>query len=109
MLTMPSRFISESIYPVEGTFDTARMAAGEPGVPGKFRWRDREIIVAQVLESWKEHGDCTHGSGERYVRKHGYRILTTDGEQMKIYFQRKFGKVQRKYDSRWWLFSLDQG
>ncbi len=104
---MPVTFISESITPIEGTFDTSRMAMGEPGVPRIFRWRDKELMIVAVLESWKEYGDCTHGSGERYVRKHGYRVRTVDGQILKIYFQRKFGKVQRKYSSRWWIFSAE--
>ncbi len=55
------------------------MARGEPGLPHQFRWRKTNWEVAEILESRKEHGDCTHGSGERYVRKHVYRVRTTDG------------------------------
>ena len=64
---MPASFISEPIRPVEGGFDTGGMARGEPGLPHKFHWRKKEYVVAEVLERWKEHGDCRHGSGERYV------------------------------------------
>src|ERR1700733_1752567 len=70
---VPNAFISEPILPVGGSFDTDGMARGEPGLPQKFRWRKKEFIVAEVLERWKEHGDCRHGSGERYVRKFGCR------------------------------------
>lgn len=80
------------------------MARGEPGVPASFRWRDREWVVAEVLETWKEHGDCTHGSGERYVRKHGFRLRTADGAVFKVYFQRHFGKAKRA--ERWWIQSM---
>lgn len=104
---MPSAFVSEPLTPLEQSFDAARMAHGEPGMPRKFRWRRRTIEVAEVLETWKEYGDCTHGSGERYLRKHGYRIRTTDGLVLKIYFQRRYGKVQRKESSRWWVFSIE--
>jgi hypothetical protein len=68
------------------------MARGEPGLPQKFRWRQKEFMVAEVLEQWKDHGNCRNGSGERYVRKHGYRIRTADGTVMILYFQRSAGR-----------------
>ena len=61
--------------------------------------------MAEVLETWKEHGDCTHGSGERYVRKHGFRLRTADGAVFKVYFQRHFGKAKR--GERWWIQSME--
>jgi Family of unknown function (DUF6504) len=62
--------------------------------------------VEAVLDQWKDHGDCRNGSGERYVRKHGYRVRTTDGTVMNLYFQRStgLGKLPSK---RWWLHSLE--
>jgi ketosteroid isomerase-like protein len=66
------------------------MAQGNPGLPAKFHWGRRELVVAEVLERGKEYGDCTHGSGERYVRRHIFRIRTTDGQIARIYFQRSF-------------------
>jgi phosphoribosylglycinamide formyltransferase-1 len=79
------------------------MATGKPGLPGKFAWKGRSFSVLQVLEDWKEAGDCRHGSGERYVRKHWFRIRTTEDLEMKIYFER-----QRRSSggSRWRLYSL---
>ena len=53
---MDDKFISEPIKPVEGTFDTAGMTRGEPGLPGRFVWRNKEYTVAEVLEKWKESG-----------------------------------------------------
>ena len=38
---MQDEFVSEAIKPVEGTFDTAGMVCGEPGLPGRFLWRGR--------------------------------------------------------------------
>ncbi len=104
---MPSSFVSESITPLEGSFDTAMMARGEPGVPQKFRWRKKEWDVAEVLESWKEHGNCAHGSGERYVRKHGYRVRTVNGPVLRLYFQRSFGRGKFRIRSRWWIQSME--
>jgi len=104
---MARAFISEPLQPDSGTFDPARMATGEPGLPAKFRWRGRELVVAELLEQWKEHGDCKHGSGERYLRKHGYRLRTADGLVIRIYFQRSFGRSRGRVISRWWLHSIE--
>jgi phosphoribosylglycinamide formyltransferase-1 len=104
---MPSSFISEPILPVEASFDTGGMAMGGPGLPQKFLWREKEFVVAEVLERWKEHGDCRHGSGERYLRKHGYRVRTADGTVMKLYFQRSMGRGKLPAKSRWWIQSVE--
>ncbi len=83
------------------------MACGEPGVPQRFRWRGRDLEVAEVLGSWKEHGDCTHGSGERYVRKHSYRLRMRDGIVLEVYFQRSFGRSKNRGQPRWWVRSME--
>jgi len=106
---MPNSFVSEPIIPVAGTFDMAGMSRGEPGLPGKFRWRGREFAVAQELERWREHGDCRNGSGERYVRKHGYRVRTEDGSILRVYFQRSVGRGKLSPKARWWLHSIENG
>jgi len=100
------RFVSEPITPLDASFDAGRMAMGEPGVPRRFRWRKQEIAVAAILESRREFGDCAHGSGERYVRRHYYRIQTVQGPVMTLAFQRSFGRG-RPVKSRWRLFSID--
>jgi hypothetical protein len=104
---MPISFISEPIVPLEASFDTSGMARGEPGLPRKFRWRKTEYIVAEVLEQGKDYGDCRHGSGERYVRKHVYRVQTMEGPVLRIYFQRTFGKSRPTGRSRWWVYSVE--
>jgi len=104
---MPVSFISEPITPVEASFDTSGMARGEPGLPQKFRWRKKEYVVAEVLERAKEHGDCRHGSGERYVRRHSYRIRTTDGTVMNLYFQRSAFRAKLSPKTRWWIQSIE--
>jgi hypothetical protein len=103
---VPSSFVSEPIIPLAGTFDAAAMSRGEPGLPGKFRWRRKEFTVALELERWREHGDCRNGSGERYVRKHGFRVRTEDGSILRLYFQRTVGRGQSP-KSRWWLHSIE--
>ena len=86
---MTEEFVSEPIQPVAGTFDTAGMTRGEPGLPQRFVWRDKEYTVAAVLEVWKEDGPCRHGSGEMYLRKHWFKIATEQGPQMTLYFERQ--------------------
>lgn len=97
-------FVSEPISPVGTSFDTSSMAAGEPGLPARFRWRDTEYEVARVLDRWKTTGDCRHGSGEQYVRKHWFRVEVSDGTQMEIYFDRQSRSGKGK--QRWWLAAV---
>ena len=101
---MRERFVSESIKPAAGTFDAARMATGEPGLPGEFTWRKRTIVVAAVLRTWREARDCTHGSDEHYVWKHWFEVAAASGETMKLYFERQPRRGQK--GARWWLYSL---
>lgn len=102
---MRPRFISESIEPVPGAVDLAGMTAFEPGLPTQFTWRGQEFTVAEVLEKWKEVAQDTGGGRERYLRKHWFRVRTTGGDEMKIYFERQpASKSQAK--KRWWLFTL---
>ena len=102
---MVEQFISETIQPVVETIDVARMCTGEPGLPRQFRWRSQTTEIARVLSTWRETGPCRHGSGERYVRKHWFEVLTDSGETMKIYFERQ--PRSRKNKDRWWLFTID--
>jgi len=102
---MSEEFISEPIEPVAGTFDTAAMTRGEPGLPGRFKWRDKEYAVADVLEAWKETGPCRSGGPERYLRKHWYKIMTEDGSEMTVYFERQ-PRSKRRNKVRWWLYTI---
>ena len=99
------RFVSEPIQPVVEAIDTAGMAVGEPGFPTRFVWRDTEYRVDELLEKWKETGPCTSGGGERYVRKHWFRLRTITGEEMKIYCERK-PRSARQRKRRWWLYTV---
>jgi hypothetical protein len=104
---MSSQFISERLEPLETSFDPVLMASGAPSVPGRFRWRKKEIEVAAILKQWKDHGDCAHGSGERYVRRHCFRVQTTEGAVLRIYFQRTFGRARFEAKGRWWVLSAE--
>src|SRR5512142_522368 len=106
---MSEQFIDEAIEPVPGTFDTMRMARGEPGLPHEFVWRGHTYIVEGVLRQWNTTGPCKHGSGEMYVRKHWYEVLVSSGELMKIYFERQPRRGAKPISARWWLFSMSEG
>ena len=97
-------FISESITPNATSFDTSRMAVGEPGLPSEFTWHGSIYKVKQVLKTWRKTSPCTHGSGEMYVRRHYYKVLTESGEKMTIYFDRQPQKG-KTCAPRWWLLS----
>jgi len=104
---MSEEFVSEPIKPVAGTFDPTSMTRGEPGLPGRFVWRDKEYEVAEVLQIWKELGPCKSGGTERYLRKHWFKIRTGNGLQMTIYFERQArSKLQNKM--RWWLYTINR-
>ena len=102
---MQDEFISEQIKPVEGTFDTAAMAQGEPGLPQRFIWRDTEYTIAKVLEKWKESGPCKGHNAEMYLRKHWFKIRCSDGTEMTIYFERQ-PKSKQQSKKRWWLYTV---
>ena len=102
---MVDQFISEPIQPVAGSFDTARMSTGEPGVPGAFVWRGQTVAVESVLKSWHTTGPCKHGSGEMYVRRHYFDVKTSAG-LMRIYFDRQPKPKAGPNEPRWWLLSI---
>jgi Family of unknown function (DUF6504) len=102
---MDGQLISERLTPVTTEVNAHRAGIGAPLLPMKFIWRGCEHAVGEVLETWKETGSCTHGSGERYVRKHWFRIRTARGDEMKIYFERK-PRSARQAKQRWWLYTF---
>ena len=100
---MKETFIGESITPEDMSFSASPMAAGKPGLPGQFSWKGKKFSIVSVLEEWKEAGDCRHGSGERYLRKHWFRVKTTEDLEMKIYFERQ---TRSSGGTRWRLYSI---
>ncbi len=103
---MAEEFVSEAIQPVAETIETARMAVGEPGLPQLFQWKRQTIRIVKVLKTWRETGPCHHGSGEAYVHKHWFEVVSASGSKMKIYFERQPRSGKNK--SRWWLFSIEE-
>ncbi len=103
--TDTERFIGADLLPVTATSDTARMAAGEPGLPREFRWGTVTVTIVDVRRSWHDTGPCDHGSRERYVRKHWYEVETAEHGVMKIYFDRQ-PRRGHATAPRWRLFSI---
>lgn len=103
---MTDRFIGEPIKPITSAGDTAPMAIGAPATPRRFRWRNRIVVVSQVVKTWKETGPRRYDSGERYLRKHWFAVCTKTGENMKIYFDRT--PRTGRNNNRWWLFSISR-
>lgn len=104
---MHEHLISEPLKPLLSEVDARRMAMGAPLLPSGFVWRGREYAVEAVLETWKETGPCHHGSGERYVRKHWWRLRMATGEEMKVYFERQ-ARSGRQLKLRWWLYTVTE-
>ena len=98
------QFIGEPIKPDGSTFNAFALVGGEPGMPRKFTWRGEEFEVAEVREKWKETGPAREGGESRYLRKHWFRVRTTTGEDMKIYFERTARSTKQR-KTRWWLYS----
>lgn len=81
-------------------------AIGEPALPLRFRWRRQTHEIATVLRRWKEYNaDRTHGSGERYLRRHWFEVYLADGTQWTLYFLRQPGS-RRTAKFRWWLYEV---
>jgi phosphoribosylglycinamide formyltransferase-1 len=99
------RFVSERITPVTSTADTAAMANGGPGLPREFAWRGSSLEIVDVLRAWRETGPCTHGSAERYVRKHWFEVVTADGLVAQLYFERR---PRGNAKARWWLYTIGE-
>ncbi len=102
---MPEKFISEAIEPVGGDFDTAAMATGLPGLPSRFRWRDEELEIAELIDAWKGMGEALERIKDRYLRKHWFHVRLTDGRELKIYFERS-PRSAGKGKARWWLYTI---
>ena len=103
-----TEFVSEPLTPKQGTFNTARMAKGEPGLPSGFTWRDRSLDVVEVLEAWKHSSrEGGHAKGELYLRRHYYRLRMSDGQVWTVYFTRQ-SPASGSAKARWFLYTVDQ-
>ncbi|MBV9103204.1 MAG: cytoplasmic protein [Candidatus Eremiobacteraeota bacterium] len=95
------RFVSEPIEPGK-ELAVAALDSGEPPLPRRFRWREREIVIATVKRTWRSN---KVDRGDAYLARHWFEIATTDGETAVIYFDRK----ARRGAPRWWLYTISSG
>jgi len=97
-------FVSEPITPSPGTADATAMGRGEPGLPSRFTWREREYVITAVLKAWKTSSP-EGGTGRLYLRRHWYTVQTDVGPQMTLYCERQT-RNQRRPKARWWVYSM---
>ena len=100
----PDEFVSEPILPAAGTGDIAAMARGEPGLPTRFTWRDRQYVITAVLKAWKTSSP-EGGTGRLYLRRHWYTVETDTGLTMTLYCDRQT-RNRRNPKARWWIYSI---
>jgi phosphoribosylglycinamide formyltransferase-1 len=99
-------FVCEPIVPVPGSGDSAGASRGEPGLPHAFDWQGRRYRLAGVVRAWKTSGPCRHGSGEMYLRRHWYRVLTDPPAIMTLYCDRQ-ARTPGRPKARWWLYTIE--
>ena len=99
--------ISEPITPHAGTFGTARMGRGEPGLPTDFVWRDVSRKVIEVMSAWKDSSrEGGRAGGELYLRRHYFRLRMSDAAIWTVYCTRQ---TPRSGDpkKRWFLYTIE--
>ncbi len=103
-----AEFVGESITPHAGTFDTSRMARGEPGLPTGFVWRGRSVNVIEELSAWKESSrEGGRATGELYLRRHYFKLRMSDGSIWTVSFLRQAPRSGNP-KKRWFLYTLEQ-
>lgn len=101
--------VSEPLAARAGSFDAAAMARGEPGLPRGFRWRERDVDVREVLETWKESSaEGGRAGGELYLRRHYFRLRMSDGLVWTVYFTRQSPRSGSP-KARWFLYTVGEG
>lgn len=100
-------FVSEQIVPKRGSFCADQMGRGLAGLPAEFAWREKRYRVEGVLATWKASGaEVGRPTGERYLRRHYFRVRTTSGRVMVLYCERNVRNRSRP-KARWWLYTVE--
>lgn len=99
--------ISEPITPKSGTFDTAGMGRGEPGLPESFEWRGQSLDIVEVIQTWKKSSrEGGHAQGDLYLRRHYYELRMSNDTVWTVYFIRQAPKSGNP-KSRWFLYTIE--
>ena len=100
-------FVSELITPQRGTFDTGAMGAGLPGLPAGFEWRGESRRIVALLEEWKQSApEGGRAGGERYLRRHYFRLRMSDEAVWTVYFLRQTPRSGSP-KKRWFLYAVE--
>ena len=102
---MAEELISEAIRPDFSVPPLTASVPGEPLLSSVFTHRGKRIQLLALLDKTKETRPCRHGSGERYVRRHVYRVRATDQSIYRIYCERQ--GVGRRSRPGWWIYSRE--
>ena len=95
----PTEFIGR---PIEVT------TAGEVRVPASFRLGDREYEVAEVVETWQDHGFGMASPLKKNWRlrhhRNYFRVRTTEGEVIELHLDRTRVGLRQGAPRRWFLY-----
>lgn len=99
--------ISEPIKPRAGSFDTAAMGTGRPGLPTGFMWRDQAFDIKEVQSEWKESSrEGGRAQGELYLRRHYFALAMSDDSVWTVYFVRQTFQTSDP-KKRWFLYTRE--
>jgi hypothetical protein len=95
----PGEFVGR---PIEVT------TTGEVRVPASFRLNDREYEVAEILETWQDHGfgmapPVKKNWRLRHHRSY-FRVRTAEGEIFELYLDRTRVGLRHGAPRRWFLY-----
>ncbi|MDX2111487.1 MAG: DUF6504 family protein [Verrucomicrobiota bacterium] len=106
MTTPPANetLLSAPLKPVDTSDVVLAQTVGEPILPRQFQQGKEVLTITSVMEKWKESEVA--GCGDRYVRKHWYKVQIEDGRTAKLYCLRK-ADSRASAKQRWWLYSVE--
>jgi len=99
------QFIGEPIVPDPEALAAIQTRPGEPALPTRFTWRGQQHVVVAVLRTWADTRRDRDGSSARYRGRHWFRVRTSAGLIMNIYFERH-PRSRAQARQRWWLHSI---
>ena len=91
-------FVSEAIVSGGEFLDSPALSSGEPPLPRRFTWRREELVVREVLRTWRS---TVTDRGDVYLARHWYELELEGGRHAVLYFDRK-----SRTKSRWFLYTI---